>query len=174
MNDMNIPLQEWISTNIPEEKMYWKNSWRDQVCFVRDDIPSFLTKEYNHESYLTIRENITVISTHVSKSILLPVYCIKANGDKFIMRNNFYDWKVSVETNTIHNIDFQKLKIIYDTSKQVKQYLCEGFKDEWVYKPYDEDKRKYTVEINDNFELRLFFWMIQKANIFKEGYLKEK
>ncbi len=169
MDDMNTPLQEWISANNPDEKMYWKNSWSNQVCFVRDEIPALLLPKYNNPDYSTIRDNITVISTHVSKSILLPVYCIKAYGDKFIMRNNFYDWKVSVETHNIHKINFQKLGIIHDTSEQIKSYVCEGFKEEWVYKPYDEDKWKYTVEINDKFNLKLFFWFIKQNKIIKEG-----
>ena len=161
MDDMNIPLQEWINDNNPEEKMMWKESWSNQVCFVRDEISRFLCNDNTFESYQTIRENITVISTHMSKSIDLPVYCIKANGDKFIMRNNFHDWKVSVETHNLHKIDFQKLGVIRDTSNKINQVYCEGFKDEWVYKPYDEDKFKYTVEIYDNFNLKLFFWLIQ-------------
>lgn len=156
---MNIPLQEWINANSPEEKMLWKNSWSKQVCFVRDEISKFLCGP-TFEEYQTVRDNITVISTHMSKSIDLPVYCIKVNGDKFIMRNNFHDWKVSVETHNIHKIDFKKLGIC-DTSEQIHQVYCEGFKDEWVYKPYDEDKWKYTVEIFNDFNLKLFFWLIQ-------------
>jgi len=160
MDDMNIPLQDWISANIPDEKMYWKDSWSQQVQFVRDVIPRLLC-EQNGSGYMSIRDNITVISTHMSKSIDLPVYCIKANGDKFILRNNFYDWKISVETNNLHEINFQKLGVIYDTSEQIKSYVCEGFKSEWVYKPYDEVKWKYTAEIDNDFKLKLFFWLIQ-------------
>jgi len=159
MDEINIPLQEWICNNPPGEDMMWKGSWSNQVCFVRDEIPKFLSSDCN--SYTTIRDNITVISTHMSKSIVLPVYCIKANGDKFIMRNNFYDWKVSVETHNIHDIDFQKLGVINNTSKQIHSVYCEGFKSEWMYKPYNKDKWKYTVEIYDNFNLKLFFWLMQ-------------
>jgi len=159
MDDMNIPLQDWISANVPEDKMHQKNSWSDQVCFVRDEIPKFLCGT-SFEDYQTVRENITVISTHMSKSIDLPVYCIKANGDKFILRNNFYDWKMSVETHNIHSIDFEKLGIC-NTSKPINQVYCEGFKNEWVYQPYNKDKWKYTVEIDNDFKLKLFFWLIQ-------------
>ena len=160
MDDINIPLQDWISENIPEKKMYWKDSWSKQVCFVRDTIPRFLCKP-NGSDYMTVRDNITVISTHMSKSIDLPVYCVKANGDKFIMRNNFFDWKISVETHNIHNIDFEKLGVIRKTSDQVHKVYCEGFKAEWVYKPYADNKWKYTAEIDDDFKLKLFFWLIQ-------------
>jgi len=159
---MNIPLQEWINDNNPDEKMLWKKSWSQQVCFVRDEIPDLLST--NNKDYQTIRDNITVISTHISKSIDLPVYCIKANGDKFILRDNFYDWKVSVETHNVHKIDFQKLGVIYNTSKKINKIYCEGFQDKWVYKSYEEDKWKYTVEINDNFKLKLFFWLMQKKD----------
>jgi hypothetical protein len=165
MDEMNIPLQEWITANHPKEKMIWKESWSKQVCFVRDEIPRFLSD--NYDSYKTISENITVISTHTSKSISLPVYCIKANGDKFILRNNFHDWKVSVETYNMHKIDFGSLGL-FNIESQVHQVYCEGFKPEWVYKPYADDKFKYTLEINNDFDLKLFFWLIQKSKILKE------
>jgi len=164
MDDINVPLQDWISANIPEEKMYWKQSWSDQVCFVRDQIPKFLCSGNSYEEYNTVRENITVIETHMSKSIYLPVYCIKAQGDIFIMRANFHDWKLSVETHNLHDIDFAKLGIC-ETKDQIHSVYCEGFKEEWVYKPYDEDKFKYTVEIRDKFNLKLFFWLIQQKDI---------
>lgn len=176
MDNMNQPLQSWISANIPDEKMLWKKSWSDQVCFVRDKIPTFLVhgmetmnRDERNKQYQTIRENITVISTHTSKSILLPVYCIKANGDTFIIRNNFYDWKVSVETNDIHKMDWQKLGIIRNNETQVHPVYCEGFKPEWVYKPYADDKWKYTIEINSRFKLKMFFWFLQNHKLIKEG-----
>ncbi len=101
MPDMNIPLQEWITANNPSKKMLWKTSWSDQVCFVRDEIPTLLCMDgHEYKKWLTIKENITVISTHTSKSIKLPVYCIKANGDTFIMRNNFYDWTTLIYYNS--------------------------------------------------------------------------
>ena len=169
MNEMNIPLQEWITSNVPDEKMLWKKAWSSQVCFVRDEIPKFLCMgEYTFNEYQTIRENITVISTHTSKSIKLPVYCIKANGDTFILRNNFYDWKVSVDTHNIHKIDFKKLGVIYNTANQIESHICEGFKQEWIFKSYDEDKWQYTVEINNDFKLKLFFWLIQKKDLIWE------
>jgi hypothetical protein len=169
MDDMNIPLQDWISANIPDDKMYWKQSWSDQVCFVRDEIPKFLCTGNTYEEYETVRKNITVINTHTSKSIELPVYCIKANGDTFIMRNNFYDWKVSVETRNLHKLDFQKLGIIHDNAEQVNQVYCEGFKNEWVYKSYADDKYKYTMAIDDKFKLKMFFWLLQNHKLLKEG-----
>jgi hypothetical protein len=173
---MNEPLQSWITANKPAEEMIYKDSWSDQVCFVRDKIPTFLVhardkmdRDEGYKQYQTIRENITVISTHTSKSILLPVYCIKANGDTFIIRNNFHDWKVSVETHDIHNLDWQKLGIVHNIESQVHQVYCEGFKPEWVYKPYADDKYKYTIEIYDKFQLKMFFWFLQNHKLIKEG-----
>ncbi len=159
---MNIPLKEWINANIPEEKMLWRSHWLDQIIFFRDEIPRFLC-EPDGKGYVTIKDNITVISTHISKSINLPVYCIKANDDKFILRNNFNDWKVLVKTHNIHNIDFQKFGVC-NTSKRINNKYCEGFKAEWVYESYDQNKNEYTIKINDNFKLKLFFLLIQNKD----------
>lgn len=163
---MNIPLQEWIDSNAPKDEMHYKQSWIAQVCFIRDEIPGLLAERKGpYELFKTIQDNITVISEHTSKSIHLPVYRIKANGDTFILRNNFYDWKVSVETSNVHNIDFQKLGVINHTDTKVDSIYCEGFSSDWVYDSYDKNKRKYTVEIYNNFQLKLFFWLINKSDL---------
>jgi hypothetical protein len=168
---MNEPLQQWITANHPADEMIYKSAWSDQVCFIRDKIPSFLVNRNvnTYKEYQTIRENITVISTHTSKSIELPVYCIKANGDTFIIRGNFHDWKVSVETHEIHKMDWQKLGIVHNIESQVHQVYCEGFKPEWVYKPYADNKWKYTIEIQDRFQLKMFFWFLQNHKLIKGG-----
>lgn len=151
---MNIPLQEWISNHKPAENMIYKDAALSQMLFVRDTIPKMLCDTY--ELYRTIQDNITVISTHFSKSIELPVYCMKASGATYILRNNFHDWKISVNTGVFQRINFKELGI-FDTSAEISGVYCEGFKREWVYGSYDKDQNKFTAEINDNFNLQLFF-----------------
>jgi hypothetical protein len=94
----------------------------------------------------------------VSKSITLPVYKIEIYGVIFILRNNFYNWMLSVESNkpvVIPNgFDFG------DTTEQVLSCYCEGFEKEWVYQPYSENNKKFTICIHNDYELYCFLKVV--------------
>lgn len=158
-------LQEWFEKNTPGEDLIYKNGLWTQVQIVRDVIPSILARSY--EEYIGVRQQLHVISTHRSKSVLLPVFELNWNGYRFIMRYNFYDWKVSVRTpvRDLAGIDADFMNL-FKLDERINLVYCEGFKEDWVYGPYSEDKRKFTCEISDNSKLFTFFWIL-KYNVSK-------
>ncbi len=86
-----VPLQEWFAKNYDlknDNALFYKQPGVHQIMWVRDDI-----------RYITGGE-VEVISTHVSKSTTLPVYRItnKNFGLRIYLRNNFYNWKMSVDS----------------------------------------------------------------------------
>jgi len=84
-------LQDWAKNNEPNDKLRFKNGFWPRVIFVRDIISYILFKDHEHQ--------VTVISTHTSKSVRLPVYQIQLpNGLIFTMRYNFHNWKISVDS----------------------------------------------------------------------------
>ena len=158
---MKTPLQEWISKNIPDDKMLWKNSAIDQAGFVRDRILCAL-KGKDQQEFQEIKSTFMVISEHTSKSITLPVYSFTWRGVVFIFRDNFYDWKVSVQSeNEIAGIDGFDL---FDPKKTINSCYCEGFKDEWVFPAYNDNKENFTVEIRSNHDLYCFFKILTCSN----------
>ena len=150
-----MELQKWIDANHPSDDMIWKLSWWDQVKFVKSIIPrAFLSEKFNVK--------ISVIGSHTSKSIDLPVYMVEAPGIKFIMRNNFYDWKVSVMSmNPLPGL--QKSKT-FDHHEEINSCYCEGFKDSEVYGSYVNSNILFTVSIYDKYSLFMFMKTI--ANEF--------
>jgi len=169
MDEMNVSLQEWINSNAPKEEMYYCRAWSNQVCFVRDDIPKFLINNYDYSIYATIRDNITVISTHTSKSVKLPVYRIKAFGSTYIIRGNFHNWMISVESgNEEIKVDFKKLGVIHSDVGKINSIYCEGFKEEWVYDSWDNNKWKFTIELGTRDDVMIFFWLISHSNLIWE------
>ena len=159
---MKKKLQEWFMDNIPEDKMLWKNAMADQVIFIRDKIyRAFPIK--TKEDYSKFKEALSVISTHTSKSVVLPVYNIYWGGITFILRENFYDWKVSVISSKPIDIDFKPFRL-FDPEKQISPVYCEGFMDEWVFGPYTNNNKKFTIEIQDDFDLFCFFKIMFASN----------
>jgi len=159
---MNVNLTEWVEDNIPEYEMLYKNAFMDQLHFLEFRIKDMLLYGYKiRDKY----DNIVVISEHTSKSIKLPVVKIQTIDFNIIIRANFYDWKISIESKEPINIDFKKYKL-FDTSEKINPAYCEGFKDEWVYDCFDNNKSKFTLEISDHYNVWVFFYLLKNL---KEG-----
>lgn len=157
-NNLPVDLLSWSRVNLPDDNMLYKDRYWRQVMFVRDTLPCLLAKGY--DDFKNIKVN--VINTHRSKSIDLPVYelTIPDIGMKLIMRNNFYDWKVSVISE--EEVDIIPGDLFKDIEIQKK--YCEGFKQEYVFGKYTDNKKQFTVEIEDDNKLVIFLYLICKYN----------
>lgn len=154
---MSTDLQEWANEHAPGDEMYFKNGYWDQICFVRDEL-GWLFR------IMGDRAPVTVVSSHTSKSITLPVYEIKAHGMTIRMRNNFFNWVVSVEVDETRSWGVpDKFRDLFDRENVVNPLYAEGFRSEWVHTSYAEDRRQFTVALNSRFELWTFCWLLRAA-----------
>jgi len=155
------PLQRWFMAHIPKEEMFYAKSLEHQVMFVRDTITGLLSR-----SQLDYKRLPRVISTHTSKSVKLPVYYFDAVWAKLILRCNFYDWKVSVESKVGPlALDLDGLCGI---EKPIPHCYCEGFMSEWVFSAYKENSSKFTVELGRDYDLYTFLFLLRQA-AYKHG-----
>lgn len=152
-------LSDWVSQNQPAENLIFKEGLWDQVKFVRDRLTSALADNHNssYDEWRKFRDEIRVINTHTSKSVMLPVYFIEWKDFQFVLRYNFYDWKVSVKSPHNLPVDFNKL---FDTHKTWAYYYCEGFPKDRVYGSFEENSQEFTAAIHNNYDLYVFFWLI--------------
>ena len=87
-------LLQWMRSSEIDDSMCWKNAAERQMCFVRDVLCTNLLKV-----------PVFVVSTHMSKSILLPVYRFRLqNGIIVTARENFYGWSVSIKSPFVVNL----------------------------------------------------------------------
>lgn len=170
---MNIPLLQWIDENVIADTMCYKKAAEDQFGFMSTKIPRLLSKSI--EEYLGIKNCcINVISTHVSKSILLPVYELRFRDCTFILRDNFYNWKISVKLSykcpCLIYSDFDRL---FNPEYKVPSVYCEGFHVNDVYGSFNEyvkevtsgksyPNRKFTVELYSQWEVYTFFYVLDR------------
>lgn len=155
-DNLPVDLLTWSRVNVPSDDMLFKDHYWKQIMVVRDHIPYLLIDNYEQFKVLTVN----VIGTHKSKSILLPVYEINLPhvGIKIIMRNDFFDWKVSVISEK--DIELKKCDLFKD--KEISPVYCEGFKKEHVFGPYSKNKKQFTIEIDDTYKLVTFLYIICK------------
>lgn len=151
------PLQGWFSTNMEKWSGYsYDHAAREQVMFVRDKLPLLL-----HGA------QASVISTHMSKSCILPVYGIVARNFSAVMRCNFYDWKVSIQRPgaadlRINDSSLEKL-ISGSCTDSINPVYCEGFEESWVFGSFAEDQKKFTVEVSDTYRLFTLLYLLDNS-----------
>lgn len=152
-------LQEWANANNPSQKnLIYKDGFWNQITFVRDQIPGIAFEIYGEGVAVKLQDEISIISSHTSKSVKLPVFHVRIpNGDEFVMRYNFYDWKVSVKARSPINVDFLDL---FNGSDKVEPSCCEGFPSEWIFGSYEENRQQFSIALRagENY-LFMFFWV---------------
>ena len=152
-----VDVTAWIRVNKPDENLIYKDGLGKQVCFVRDILCNLLFSNYNEKE----DNPVMVISTHMSKSVLLPVFqiTIPKHGLEIILRYNFYNWKVSIASKQPIECDFMGL---FDTKQRIPAIYCEGFPDGKVYGCYAENQSKFTFEIDTDYNLYTFMFLLSK------------
>lgn len=144
---MNKLLIEFMRENELSDDLLWKKAALQQMIFVRDKIGQHLS-----------HSPIFVVSTHMSKSCLLPVYAFRlTNGIEFIMRENFYGWVVSIRSPFM----IEKLPDFCKGDYNTKCY-CEGFHDSWIYKYMNENLHYSTFSVNEKYDLYTLVYMLNK------------
>jgi hypothetical protein len=155
-------LLSWLRNDEVDDKMIYKKAAERQEIFMRDDVGVSLLKA-----------PVFVISEHHSKSITLPVYGVTMrNGIKIICRDNFHDWKVSVQLPKCReygDIVVPRDLVLDGYRKNISDCYFEGFKNEWVFPAFDPDddkQLKFSVEVSD--EYRLYTLLYNLKHLFMD------
>ena len=163
-----VDVNAWWNVNEPDEKLIYKDGLGRQIVFIRDEIYSklFFDKEYPELKGKYNKETMKAynafkpmaISTHMSKSVLLPVMelDLKSVGVKIVLRYNFYNWNVSIESENDIGCDF---KDVFSDDNYNYCY-CEGFPADRKYGMYKDNHKKFTICIDDDYKLFTFMWLL--------------
>ena len=172
-----VDVMAWYKVNESDDKLAYKKYALEQILFIRNEICAIFTdKEYDvnhpeikdmdfktkldhHVKYRKEHEPMVLaVSTHMSKSVLLPVMEInlKSVGVKILLRNNFYDWNISIESEKDIDCDFKDIF----TDDDYKHCFCQGFPEERIYGKYEENHKKFTICIGYDYKLYTFMWLL--------------
>ena len=149
-------LLHWMRKQEIGDEMNWKKAAIHQEIFIRDTICTNLLHTHSF-----------VVSSHVSKSILLPVYAfLMQNGVKVICRENFYGWKLSIELPKERPVaDFLPKDIISEGYKSnISDCYFEGFRSKWVYPGYNPDdvkQTKFSIGIYSDYDFYVAMYMLK-------------
>ena len=139
-----------------DDNLIYKQAGINQAIFVRDELGMNLLRGVP----------VFAISGHTSKSVHLPVYGLTMkNGIKLIMRDNFYDWKISVILPKPLPKNYLPMELISNDGDIPDCYL-EGFHTEWgfkTYNPEDEKQTKFTVEVYNKYRVYTLLFYLKNA-----------
>jgi hypothetical protein len=147
--------------------MLWKGGWGRQIMFVRDDLCGLVSWGRRGP-----RIRAHVISTHTSKSIALPVYRLARPdlGLELYLRDNFYNWKLSVVSTQPIVADFSGLFHTTPpidpkyTGDPLHSVYFEGFPKELVFGYYEpSDKRRWSAEIHGDQALWATLFLLMRS-----------
>jgi hypothetical protein len=147
-----VPLAEWIPLQqaSTDDELFYKAASLHQMNFVRDELARLVGWRQSPEQV-----TVNVIASHTSKSVRLPVYDLcRPDGLRFVLRENFYNWKLSVISTEPVIADFTGL--FHTTPPVDRDYTgdplapvyFEGFPRELVFGYYEpSDKRCFSAEL---------------------------
>ncbi len=152
-------LHVWLETNRPRDEMFWKDAFDRQIAFLQE-IEWMLATEPRERL-------VSVVSTHRSKSITLPVahLDLRRHGVEVWMRDNFHNWKLSVRSERPLTCDFLDL---FDPNVTHPDCYCEGM-DGWVFGSFAENPSTFTVEIAGDYGVWAFFRILRQHLRSKGG-----
>lgn len=156
--EVPVELSEWMDKNEPDDDLSFKGCYADQLHFVRNIL---LRALYGDDSDKAKHVRIMVVATHESHSVVLPVYQFTLpNGVKITLRNNFFNWKVSVDSP--FSISMKPLGL-FDSNRRIQPYHCDGFPEEIVFGSYDENRKRFTLSFLTDYHLWTFMFLLRNA-----------
>jgi hypothetical protein len=144
-----MKLQDWANEHEPSETLVYKSGYWPMICFVRDVIAPLVST-----SYEDCKGKVQVLSTHRSKSVLLPVFSFGIPEADFEMRYNFHDWNLSVDS-LIEVGDYARW---FDDAHGY--CFFQGMSKQ--FGRYAQDARRFSICVTTNYELHAFFFLLNK------------
>ncbi len=163
---MKIPMRQWVQDNPVPDRMIWKGGADSQIGTWLD-LCSIIGRGLSYKRAMAC---LSVVSTHRSKSIDLPVvqYDRPDIGLRLTMRDNFHDVKLSVESERpIGYAD--ELACIFHTTPPINpdhdslhSVYFEGFPRGLVFGHYSDNPCRWSAELSQT-TLRLVLFFIMRS-----------
>lgn len=150
-------LQDWINANKPADELIFGRAGIDQAIFIRDNLARCIAQTFEQ-----FQNCATVIGTHTSKSVRLPVVKLSRPGLDVVIRDNFHNVAISVRREFVsdHEGSYVESLITDGFATVVNSVYCEGFPEEWLFSCYSEDKRRFTCHVGSKLEAYAFLRLV--------------
>jgi len=169
---LGVSLQRWVDSHPVRDEMLWKGGAEGQIAFVRQALLPVFASGLKFDNFEDYRNMLTVIGSHTSKSIKLPVFQLSRpdRNLQIVLRNNFMDWKMSVISEAPIDADFTGLfhttpPVDPDyTGDSLHEVYFEGFPKDRIFGYYaDSDRKKWSAEMQHDEEVYAAVFLTMRA-----------
>jgi hypothetical protein len=158
---MKESLSRWLATHAVGENMIFRAVALRQFELLQKLQRCLFAIEDSTSIALRFADHCTnVIGTHTSKSIKLPVVEFMLPHVRLVMRDNFYNWTISVQSDEPMHIDARDL---FDPSIEHSSCDCEGFNEGDVFGSYNSNDREFTIQLRTDDALEQFCDQIRRS-----------
>lgn len=166
-----LPLPEWARANTVSKKVTWKGRYDDQLAFVWRVLHNLFAQQL--EEGVEPKPIIaTVVSTHTSKSMKLPVYHLQhpTLDLQVILSNDFTAWKMSVISGTPITANFDGLFHTAPpldpsyTGNPLDPVEFKGFREDLIFSYFSvSDGKKWSAVLMSNEDVYTSLFLILQS-----------
>jgi hypothetical protein len=153
----------------------------EQVHFVRDTLGGLWWADVPYEARPSAsprddcKEDARVIGEHHSKSVRLPVYLLERPdlGLAMVLRDNYYDWNISVLSETPVETDLRGFVLDYTRDGDRERFhdgyqpgrswgycFFQGFPTKYQFGPFSENPRRFSLWTTTPYEVFTLSWLL--------------
>jgi hypothetical protein len=175
-------LKEYEDSNLIYARLGEKVLLR-QVHFVRDTLAPLVWADVPYEKRALatprydIRETAIVVGEHHSKSVRLPVYAIERPdlGLRLVMRDNYYDWNVSIASEREITSDLRGFPLDYWNDGERSRFpngyrpgmswgycFFQGFPLDAQFGPYAENHCRFSMCVRSDYQIFTLIWILMR------------
>lgn len=153
--DKHLPVdaKAWVRVNDDKDKLSYGISIGEHASFI-SSICWMLTSSYIN------RVTPMVIAVYYPTLGKRPIYQfeIKEYGIKVILKADGHNWIISIDSPKPLDYDFMEL---FDPSYKEYPLTINDIPKEYAYDSFEENKSKFTIEINSQYKVYTFFYLLK-------------
>lgn len=136
-------IQKWINSHFDNDNLIYNRAGVDQACRFRDMFSQCIATSYEQ-----FKDCADVVGEHRSKSVVLPVVRMRANGLTVVMRDNFHDVVFSVVglNKPLLREAQELLQAVCSAGFDSKVSFLQGFPDDMILSSYKDNYRSFSLE----------------------------
>jgi hypothetical protein len=154
--DLFVKSNKPVLKKVPQRTFeFLLEEFNNKRVLVRD----FFTDVHPHSRIGRYTTSINVVSSIETHDISMPVYHVKFNtGMEMMFYNDLDKYHVSIISKEPVNID---LDILYAPSVRLFSNDCPGFRGEWIFAPYTENRKQFTSWLkNSDYDFFTFLYLL--------------
>lgn len=162
---MGFNIDIWAQENKPSDNRIYKEGFWSWIRFISYSFFDMFFKDYTKDIYdwdkieEVVNKHHEVISSHISKSILLPVLKMTYKDAVFVFRYNFYNTEVVVFSDK--DIEIESYSDIFESKKDTCFYL-EGIPKEYgVCGSYIESHKNFMFRVSTLYDFYAIMLIIK-------------